>query len=98
MKKENCTQIVATAEVRLGDYVAKLTEENLRSIKDVADFARECLRDSIREYDDFIINHYNENHKDAEVCIGLLGGLRGFVSLFEDIGKIDIKYDKARSV
>ena len=96
MKKEDCTQIVPTAEVRLGDYVAKFTEENLRDISVVAEFARDSARDSIKRYDEFIIGWYNENRKDADRCMRMLDGLRGYVDLFEYIGNIDIKYEPAK--
>lgn len=96
MKKESCTQIVPTAEVRLGDYVAKFTEENLKDLKDVAEFARDSAMESVKVYDEFIIGWYNENHKDADKCMRLLDGLRGYVSLFGYIGNIDIKYEPAK--
>lgn len=94
--KENCTQIVPTAEVRLGNYVAKFTEKNLEDLKDVVSFARDSVKESIRKYDDFIIRHYNDNREDADLCMRLLDGLRGYVYFFELIEGIEVKYEPAK--
>jgi hypothetical protein len=96
MKKESCTQIVPTAEVRLGDFVAKFTENDLSNLKDVAEFANESVEESVRKYDDFIINHYNEIHEGADKCMRLLDGLRGYVHLFKLVGEIEVRYEPAK--
>ena len=91
MKKEGCAQVVPTAEVRLGRYVAKFTEKDLQELYDLIEFVRDDLMNTIRKYDDFIIDAFREDNTKAEVCMRNLDGLRGYVWWFNRVVGIDIK-------
>lgn len=93
-KNGNTSVIVPTAEVKLGKYTAKFTEENLSDLYDLIKFVKEDLMDSIRQYDDFIIAAYREDNSRAEECMKSLDGLRGYVWWFEQVKCIEIKCEK----
>jgi len=95
-KNGNTSVIVPTAEVKLGKYTAKFTEENLQDLYDLIKFVKEDLLDSIREYDDFIIAAYREDNSRAEECMKSLDGLRGFVWWFEQVKGIEIILENVR--
>ena len=84
-KKENIAEIKPIAEVKLGKYTAKFTEENLSDLYDLIKFVKEDLLDSIRQYDDFIIAAYREDNSRAEECMKSLDGLSGYVWWFEQV-------------
>ena len=93
-KKENTSAIIPIAEVKLGKYTAKITEQNLEDLFDLIEMVHDGMMDSIREYDDFIIEVFREDHTKAEECMKALDGLRGYAWWFNRLAEIDVKREK----
>lgn len=95
-KKENSSVIVPTAEVRLGDYVAKFTEKDLRELDDMREHIKDGFKDNILEIQDYIISTYDEfTENNAGKIIQLLNSLHGYLDFFKGLGEIDVKYVKS---
>ena len=93
-KDENTSAIVPIAEVKLGRYTAKITEQNLSDLYDLIEFVRDGMMESIRKYDDFLIEVFREDHTKAEECMRGLDGLRGYAWWFNRVAEIDVKCEK----
>lgn len=96
MKKEETTEIKPIAEVKMGHATARFSTEALEDLYYLKDFVNKDLMPAIREYDDFIIGAYRNDAKNAEQCIKLLDGLRGFVWWFERVKEIDITWESEK--
>lgn len=95
-KKENTSVIIPTAEVRLGDYVAKFTEKDLRELDGMREHIKDGFKDNILEIQDYIISTYDEfTENNAGKIIQLLNSLHGYLDFFEGLGEIDVKYVKS---
>lgn len=95
-KKENTSVIIPTAEVRLGDYVAKFTEKDLRELDDMREHIKGGFKDSILEIQDYIISTYDVFGKNnAGTIVHLLSRLHGYLDFFKGLGEIDVKYVKS---
>ena len=97
-KDENTSVIVPMAEVKLGKYTAKFTEANLRDLFDLIEFVKDGMMDSIRQYDDFLIEVFREDNSKAEECMKGLDGLRGYAWWFNRVAEIEVRHEKSEKV
>ena len=93
-KDENTSVIVPMAEVKMGHVTARFSAKALEDLYYLKDFVEKDLMDTIREYDDFIIEAYRGDNGKAEECIKRLDGLRGYVWWFERVKAIDMTWEK----
>lgn len=92
-KDENTSVIIPIAEVKMGHVTARFSAKALEDLYYLKDFVEKDLMDSIRKYDDFIIEAYRDDNSKAEECIKSLDGLRGYVCWFERVKAIDMTWD-----
>lgn len=95
-KKENSSVIIPTAEVKMGHVTAKFTKEALEDLYYLKDFVEKDLIDTIREYDDIIIDAYRGDNDKAAECMKHLDGLRGYVWWFERVKAIDMTWESEK--
>ena len=87
------TTIQEVAEVHLGEYVARFTEEDLKKLYDLVDFVNDMMHDCIKEYYDYFLEAYVEDNSRAEEYIKRMDGLRGFAWWFDQVKDIDIRHE-----
>ena len=87
------TTIQEVAEVRLGEYVVRLTEKDLKNLFDLVDFVNDMMHGCINEYYDYFLEAYAEDHSRAEEYIERMDGLRGFAWWFDQVKDIDIRHE-----
>ncbi len=94
-KKENIAEIKPIAEVQLGGFVLRLTEEEMSLLKDINDYVKDGFKDSILEVQDYIISTYDQFTKEnSGKVVQLLSSLHGYLDFFKCLGELDIKYEE----
>lgn len=87
------TTIQEVAEVRLGEYVARFTEKDLKNLAELVDFVNDMMHSCINEYYDYFLEAYAEDPSRAEEYIKRMDGLRGFAWWFDQVKDIDIRHE-----
>ena len=92
------SEIKPIAEVKLGGFVLRLTEEEMSLLKDINDYVKDGFKDSILEVQDYIISTYDQFTKEnSGKVVQLLSSLHGFLDFFKCLGELDIKYEDKNS-
>ena len=92
-KEDNVAKVEPVAEVRLGEYVARFTEENLKDLLDLVEFVNEDMHSSINEYYDYFLDIYSNDRSRAEELMKQMDGLRGYAWWFDRVKDFDIRHE-----